>query len=117
MIRTRLGLVACLSLLGCAEVENPSPSVARIRVAHLSPDAPAVDFCIAKAGSGNFAGPVLAGDGGLAGISFGKVTKYFDVGPAQYDVRLVAPASANCASSLGGLPDFTNLPELSDGDT
>ena len=59
---------------GCAEVQPPPQHTARVRVAHLSPDAP-VDFCLAAAGSGEFVGPVLAGAGGLADISYGKVTK------------------------------------------
>ncbi len=106
-------------LTGCATVIEPGPvdATARIRVAHLSPDAPAVDFCIAAAGTGEFAGPVLAGAGGLAGLSYGKVTKYLDVAPNQYDVRLVAPGSKDCSSSLGGLPDVTNLPTLAKGTT
>jgi hypothetical protein len=115
-IRTSVGLgMYLVAFGGCAEVETTPRNTARVRVAHLSPDAPAVDFCIAPAGSGEFAGPVLAGEGGLAGISYGKVTKYLDVRAEQYDVRLVAPASADCSQSLGGLADFTNLPVLPEG--
>jgi hypothetical protein len=100
---------------GCgAEV---APTSARVRVAHLSPDAPAVDFCLAAHGTGAFTGPVIAGAGGLAGISYGHLTKYLDVDPAQYDVRLVAPGGADCSMSLGGLADFTNLPALPEGAT
>lgn len=106
-------------LTGCATNVEPGAgeATARIRVAHLSPDAPAVDFCIAAAGTSEFAGPVLADAGGIAGLSYGKVTKYLDVAPNQYDVRLVAPGSKDCSSSLGGLPDITNLPPLTDGAT
>jgi hypothetical protein len=114
-------IVLGTSLLGCATVTTEEPgtgeATARIRVAHLSPDAPAVDFCIAAAGTGEFAGPVLAGAGGIAGLSYSKVTKYLDVEPNQYDVRLVAPGSADCSASLGGLPDVTNLPTLTAGAT
>ncbi len=105
-------------LAGCTPTtDGAGESTARIRVAHLSPDAPAVDFCIAAAGTGEFAGPVLAGAGGIAGLSYSKVTKYLDVAPNQYDVRLVAPGSKDCSSSLGGLPDVTNLPTLTAGAT
>jgi Domain of unknown function (DUF4397) len=99
---------------GCGD-DDDSPDdngIARVRVAHLSPDAPAVDFCLAAAGSGQFTGPILAGAGGAAGLSYSKVTKYLDVAAQRYDVRLVAPGSANCATSLAGLPDYTNLPAL-----
>src|SRR5688500_9820248 len=103
---------------GCAEVtSSPTGGTARVRVAHLSPDAPAVDFCLAAAGSGEFAKPVLAGAGGITGLSYGHVTKYLEVAAGQYDVRLVAPSSADCATSLGGLPDITDLPTLGDGAT
>ena len=99
-----LGLLA-----GCTDpvVAN----VAHVRVAHLSPDAPAVDFCLAEHGSKAFIGPVLAGAGAPGGVAYGNVTRYLDVRATQYDVRLVAPGSSVCDSSLG-LPDFTQLPEL-----
>jgi hypothetical protein len=93
-------------------------STASVRVAHLSPDAPAVDFCIAPHGTTAFAGPVLAGsglDGGAAGLSYGSVTRYLSVPAAQLDVRLVAPGATSCAASLAGLPDFTSLPVLPAG--
>ncbi len=90
-------------------------SGAHVRVAHLAPDAPAVDFCVAVHGTTSFIGPVLKGAGAAAGLSFGTVTKYLDVPAAQYDVRLVAPGSADCAKSLAGLPDIVNLPALGDG--
>jgi hypothetical protein len=117
-VRTSLGFgMSLLAFAGCSATTEEPITGARVRVAHLSPDAPAVDFCIAEAGSGEFAGPVLAGAGGLAGISYGKVTKYLDVAATQYDVRLVAPGASDCATSLGGLPDFTNLPALPEGAT
>jgi hypothetical protein len=90
------------------------PAKAFVRVAHLSPDAPAVDFCIAPAGTTTFTGPVFKSLGGAtaaAGISFEQVTRYIEVDAAQYDVRLVAPNAADCADTLG-LPVFTGLPAL-----
>jgi len=116
MRTSSLGLVASMFALGaCEAVEQPSGPTARVRVAHLSPGAPAVDFCIAPAGSGEYAGPVLAGAGASGGLEYSNITKYLDVEAIQYDVRLVAPASADCTTSLGGLPDFTNLPALPEG--
>jgi hypothetical protein len=113
--RSSLGLgISLVAITGCAEVQSPeSGTQARVRVAHVSPDAPAVDFCIAPHGTGEFTGPVLAGAGGPTGLSYGNVTKYVDVAPIQYDVRIVAPGSSSCASGI--LPDVTNLPELAEG--
>ena len=113
MRTSSLGLVASLFTVGACEAVDQTPGpTARVRVAHLSPGAPAVDFCLAPAGSGEYAGPVLAGAGAAGGLSYSNVTKYLEVDAIQYDVRLVAPASTDCATSLGGLPDFTNLPAL-----
>lgn len=111
---TSLGLFATLA--GCgATMDNGDQGGAKVRVAHLSPDAPSVDFCIAPHGSGAFLGPILAGAGATTGIAYGSVTKYLDVAADQYDVRLVAPGAATCATPLGGLADFTDLPEVPAG--
>jgi hypothetical protein len=107
-IRT-IGLGLTLSMFGCG-ANDGAPTSARVRVAHLSPDAPPVDVCLAPAGTGKFAGPVLGG-----GIAYGHVTQYLDVDPGAYDVRLVAPGAADCTTALGNLPDITDLPELRDG--
>ncbi|MBX3160188.1 MAG: DUF4397 domain-containing protein [Deltaproteobacteria bacterium] len=113
-IRTAFGLGSVFALGACGVTVDEGPS-ARVRVAHLAPDAPAVDFCLAAAGSGEFTGPVLAGAGGRDGLAYTKVTKYLDVPAGAYDVRLVAPGAASCNASLAGLPDFTGLPALADG--
>ena len=47
-----LGLVVSLIAACSPSQEETSGSTARVRVAHLSPGAPAVDFCLAAAGSG-----------------------------------------------------------------
>jgi Domain of unknown function (DUF4397) len=99
-----------------SDASDAAPAHARVRVAHLSPDAPAVDFCLAPAGTGQFTGPVLAAAGGRGGLAYTKVTRYLDVPAIAYDVRLVAPASRDCARSLGGLPDVTGLPALLAGE-
>lgn len=106
---TSLALASLVAVSGCSDVE-PSTTTARVRIAHLSPDAPPVDVCIAPAGTGEFTGPLLG-----TGLAFGSVTKYLDVEATQYDVRLVAPGAADCTTPLGGLPDFTELPALPDG--
>lgn len=109
-----LGFVASVSLLGCGTTPE-EPTTARLRIAHLSPDAPAVDVCIALAGSGEWAGPVLAAAGATTGLSYGNVTTYLDVEAAQYDVRIVAPGATNCDQAVGGLADITDLPVLPGG--
>jgi len=106
------GLGLALTSACSATTDDPS-GMARVRVAHLSPDAPAVDFCLAAAGTQEFAGPVLAGAGALNGISYSKVTKYLEVEPIQYDVRLVNVGANDCSKGLG--PDTTNLPALPAG--
>ncbi|CAN5916458.1 hypothetical protein BH11MYX2_BH11MYX2_00820 [soil metagenome] len=102
-------------LTGCTSSEGGPSGTARIRIAHLSPDAPAVDACIAPAGSGEWQGPLLASNGAPAGLSYTNVTKYLDVPAQQYDVRIVAPGAANCDTALGGLADISDLPVLKDG--
>jgi hypothetical protein len=79
----------------------------RLRVAHLSPDAPAVDVCV-NPGSG-FIGPVLATAGDANGLAYPEVTSYVAVPAATYSVRIVAPGSANCNTALAGLPDVTGV--------
>ena len=103
-----------LLLAGCSATTAPK-TTAYVRVAHLSDDAPAVDFCVAPHGTTSWTGPILASNGHLTGLVYGKVTKYFPLAAAQYDVRLVPPGMTDCKTSLGGLPDFTDLPELPDG--
>lgn len=88
----------------------------RVRVAHLSPNAPAVDFCVRPMGAASFGMPVLRGLGLNDGLAFPRVTAYLDLPAGQYQVRLVAPGSANCDTSLAGLPEY-NLPALSAGAT
>ncbi len=64
MKTSSLGVVASIFAFGACEAVDSTPApTARVRVAHLSPGAPAVDFCVAPAGSGEFAGPVLANAG------------------------------------------------------
>lgn len=84
-----------------------------VRVAHLSPDAPAVDVCVKPKSGSAFVGPALKG-ALPAGLAFSKVTGYLDLAPGEYTARLVAPGAANCDTSLAGLPDY-NLPNLAAG--
>lgn len=86
-----------------------------VRVAHLSPNANAVDVCIKKTGAADstFTGPIL--DASLpAGVAFAQVTAYLPVPAGSWTARLVAPDAKDCATSLAGLPDY-DLPALSGG--
>jgi hypothetical protein len=108
MLKLSKSLVACLLATSCGAVtDSPPTTTARLRVAHVSPGAPAVDFCLARHGTTRFTGPILARAGRAAGLSYATVTRYFDVDAARYDVRLVAPGAASCAQPLAGLDDFT----------
>ena len=89
-------------------------TMGRLRVAHLSPDAPAVDVCV-NPGSG-FIGPVLATAGDTNGLAYPEVTSYVAVPAATYSVRIVAPASANCNTALAGLPDVTGVTVAANSD-
>jgi hypothetical protein len=105
-----IGLVGAIALAGCG---SDSKDTINLRVAHLSPNAPAVDFCV-KLGSGSFTGPVLKGLGVTAGLAYSQVTKYLTLDAGQYTARLVAPNAADCSTSLASLPDYA-LPSLPGG--
>jgi len=103
---------ATLLLAACGS-SSSSPGTIHVRVAHLSPNAPAVDFCLEKSG-GSFTGPVLKGLSLTSGLAYSEVTKYLTLDAGQYTVRLVAPDAMDCSASLASLPDYP-LPNLSDG--
>jgi Domain of unknown function (DUF4397) len=98
-------------------------SVALIRVANWSPDAPAVDFCLAPHGTGAFRGPFVAGivgaeveaglavDAGSAGLAFPEVSSYVQVAPGQYDARIVV--GNGCTAGIA--PDAVALPAVAAG--
>lgn len=110
-----LMVAAALGLAACGDDDDPTPpGVANVRVAHLSPDAPAVDFCLAPHGTTTFTGPVMESLGVTGGLAYGEVTTYLELDEGQYDVRLVASDATTCATGL--LPaDVTDLPTLTDG--
>ncbi len=106
--------MANANLTNCAVLEGRPPAI-NVRVAHLGPDAPAVDFCVRPTTATTWSGvtPTLRGLGVTAGLAYTQVTRYLTLPPGAYTVRLVAPNSATCDASLGGLPD-TTLPNLAD---
>jgi hypothetical protein len=104
------GAVAALTLAACGD--DDVAATGYLRVAHLSPTAPAVDFCLAPDGTTAFTGPVMKGLGVTAGLAYTEVTAYVPVTAGAYDVRIVAPNAANCSTSLAGLADITSLPAV-----
>ena len=104
--RPLLLLAAALSF-ACGDDDDPAAAApqdrAQVRVAHLSPDAPAVDVCLAPAGTGDFTGPVLEQAGGPGGLAYAQATRYLEVAAGTYDVRVVAATAVDCASPV--VPD------------
>jgi hypothetical protein len=85
----------------------------QIRIAHLSPNKPPFDVCLAAHGSGQFSGPILKAAGvAQTGLAYPQVSKYLAVNAGQYDVRIVDGGATTCAQSLF---DATNLPTFSGG--
>jgi hypothetical protein len=101
---------------------TPAPQVS-LRIAHVSPDAPPFDVCLAPTGTTAFQGPFLDAfaaataaangtpfpddSGAATGLSYGQVSAYFLVEPGTYDVRLVAAGATSCDAPLGGPPSGT----------
>src|SRR5580704_12402257 len=92
-----------------SDAMDAAPTQAMVRFAQLSPDAPALDVCLAAHGTGDYRGPLLAqfaedaglpGDASAPGLSFAEVSAYFAIEPGTYDVRLVAAGATSCA--VGG---------------
>jgi hypothetical protein len=89
---------------------------ALLRIAHLSPDLPAIDVCVAPHGTTAFQGPLIRQlalaqgadpDAGMPGFSYAQVTAYLSLNAGSYDVRVVSGGAASCdliphIRSLGG---------------
>jgi hypothetical protein len=87
-----------------------------VRIAHLSPDAPAVDFCLKREGQDSFQGPMLKNTLKEAGgLTYGQVTRYFPLREGDYTVRLVAPGAGQCEAALTGTTDVNDV-EFDAGD-
>jgi hypothetical protein len=104
--------------------EASTATLALLRVANWSADSPAVDFCVAVHGTGAFQGPILGASaasmeeagGVLAGsgaLSFPQASNYLLFQPAQYDARIVAAGSVDCATGI--TQDATGLSAVASG--
>ncbi len=91
-----------------ASTSTGMAGMGQVRVAHLSPGTPDVDFCVIPNGGAPI-GPVLKGAGDTDGLAYSEVTDYVDLPEGTYDVRIVAPNAANCDEALAGLPDVTGV--------
>jgi len=100
--------------------DAPPTTTALLRIANWSPDAPAIDACIAPHGTGVFQGPLVRAlasssqvDAGGVGVSFPFVSAYAQVSPGQYDMRIVVAGATDCSVGVG--PDTTSLPVVALG--
>jgi hypothetical protein len=107
------------TVAGAADAAD-TVTVAVVRLANWSPDAPAIDFCLAAHGTSVFRGPLLSNsagedsgaDGGAA-LPFPAVSAYLYLAPGHYDARVVVAGAGDCAAGIG--PDLTTLPALARG--
>ena len=106
---SRWALIATVALapIACDDNDNnvatPASTTgpAQVRFAHLSPNKPPIDLCLAVHGTGQFNGPLLKPIGVVAtGLAYGQVSKYLSVAPGSYDVRVVDGGATTCADSL-----------------
>jgi hypothetical protein len=86
---------------GAGGAGGSEPSTAhRVRLAHLSPNAPTLDLCLVDAG--NVAvGPLLAESGALL---FPAASAYAEVPGGSYSVRVVDGSLGSCDEALAELP-------------
>jgi hypothetical protein len=102
---------------GIADATPPS-TLTWVRLANWSPDAPAVDFCLAPHGTGAFRGPLAASlatalDAGATALAFPLVSAYLELAPDTYDARVVVAGAGNCTVGIGA--DTTTLAPLAAG--
>jgi hypothetical protein len=81
-------------------------------VAHLSPDVPAIDACLAPTGSGFTGAGVLRRLNVTTGLTYPQVSTYLDIPVASYTVRLVLATATDC--NTAAVPDTPNVVVTSD---
>ncbi|MBK9125928.1 MAG: DUF4397 domain-containing protein [Chloroflexi bacterium] len=103
--------VALTSISAFAQLEppEPAPDAAFVRIAHLSPDTPAVKAFV-------------NGTAAISGLQFGSVTRWLDLAPGTYEFAVGTgsdPAAAQIpAFSLDlAAGSFTTLAAVGNGDT
>jgi hypothetical protein len=86
----------------------PAP-FAYLRLALLSTDVPALDFCLGTPGTGALRGPLIgqfvsaaavSSDAGVVGLGYAEVSTYFTVDAGATALYLVPAGSASCSSAF-----------------
>jgi len=107
----RIALLSTVAFLAACGGSSSSSGTGYLRVANLSADLGALDFCVATAG-GTFGSPVMAGAGTMAASGLVRasslnegalaVSKYFSYPAGTYDVRVfsMTQVGSSCASPL-----------------
>ena len=103
MLRLALISFVFLLVLGLA-CDSGTPGPAAIRIAHLVPDAPAVDVCLKPDGVAAFGSPFVGG----TGLAYPSLSGRAAVDAGTYSVRIIGGGSS-CASSLNSLGDKTGV--------
>src|SRR5262245_36108668 len=90
-----------------ADLAGSGPQ-AFIRLGHFVANAPPFDICIKGSMDPDFMGPLMRTQfQRMGGIYYAHVSGYLTAVPTNYSVRAVPGASADCRTSLGGLPDLS----------
>lgn len=85
----------------------PAPSpMAFVRLAHLSPGAPAIDLCV-DFGDGNFIGPLLKANGLVYSLSYLDVTALFPFPAGPITHRPIPGDATSCDTPIDGARDVT----------
>jgi len=89
-------------LLTQCSIVGGTPERVHVRIAHLSPDTPAVDVCLAQSG-GDYGQPLFKTLAMTSGLSYPQVTAYLDLPTGSYTARLIHATATGC--SVGAIPD------------
>jgi hypothetical protein len=76
------------------------------RLAGVSFDPGAYDFCYEAVGASSFTGPVFQGFGISGGLTYEQVSEYVQVPQLQVTFRIVAAGSSDCSTPLNGIADL-----------
>lgn len=96
MLGAAAALAAVMAMPAVVAADGHEGEVAKVRVGHFSPDAPAVD--------------VYAGDailGGLEGVPFGVISDYLDVPEGTYAIAVVAAGADLADGAVIGPVELT----------
>lgn len=103
---------AAVGALTPCSIVGETPKRAHVRVAHLSPDAPAVDVCLTPTNQMFGGTGILRRLNSTAGLAYPQVTTYLDIPIGSYSARLVAAAATDCNTAV--VPDTPNIVTVED---